>query len=65
MSTNRTMICVKDYLVQTFPNNYTVKAGETLVVEGYLMGRDIVLRHTNGSFVVFHNLDKHFKEKKQ
>ena len=68
------VVCIKDYLVKDFPEDYTIPKGEVLDVMGYLRGEHLTLipdpikypsqyKHLDSRcFVVFNNANKHFKE---
>jgi hypothetical protein len=73
--TARRFVCLKPYIVKSFPKDHQVEVGEVLPLEGYLMGKDPVLvldpeKHPpeyehldHCSFVIQDDeLKKHFKE---
>ena len=40
---NIDIICIKDYLVKSFPNDYIIPKGTKCNFEGYIMGYDLTI----------------------
>jgi hypothetical protein len=55
---------IKPYTCKTYPVNIKLKIGDKVYLEGYLMGRDPVIKFMDQDrqFVIFEDFSKYFIE---
>jgi hypothetical protein len=59
---NKIYTCILPLYIKTHPIGYTVELKESVILEGYLMGKTPVLKTPKGSFIISEeDLIKHFK----